>query len=108
MKSFAMTKPIRPQPGKVSSQVMPISLTTEKLMAERRLTAPTPMMAVVLAWVVETGMPKTELISRLTEAARSAEKPWYFSRLTMSMPTDLMIFFPPRRCRCPSPPSTAA
>ena len=40
-------------------------------------------------------MPKT-VESRMQKApARSAENPWYFSSLTMSMPTDLMIFSPP-------------
>ena len=101
MKSFVIRKPIRPQPGKVRSQVMPISLTTLKLMAERRLTAPTPMMAVVLACVVDTGIPNSELKSRDTEAARSAEKPWYFSSFTISMPTDLMMRYPPMEV--PSP-----
>ena len=65
------------------------------------MTAPTPMMAVVLACVVDTGIPNSELKSRDTEAARSAEKPWYFSSFTISMPTDLMIFLPP--IEVPSP-----
>ncbi len=42
-----------PQPGKVSIQVKPISLTTERLIAENLLTAPTPIIAVVFACVVE-------------------------------------------------------
>ena len=50
-----MIKPMSPQPGKVKIQVIPISFTTEKLMAEIRFTAPTPMIAVVFAWVVDTG-----------------------------------------------------
>ncbi len=37
-----MTKLMSPQAGKVKNQVNIMSLTTPKLMAERRLTAPTP------------------------------------------------------------------
>ena len=95
IKSFAMIKLIRPQPGKVKIQVNTMSLTTPKLMADKRLTAPTPIIAVVLVWVVDTGMPNRLEYKRQKEAARSAEKPWYFSSLTISMPTDLIIFSPP-------------
>ena len=52
------------------------------------------MMALVLVWVVETGMPSTVMdSSRHSALDRSAEKPWYFSSRTMSMPTDLMMRF---------------
>ena len=93
--------PIKPQPGKVSIQAETISFTTEKLMAEILLTAQAPMIEVVFAWVVETGMPNTELKRRATDAAISAENPWYFSSFTISIPTDLMIFLPPMEV--PSP-----
>ena len=53
------------------------------------------MMALVLVWVVETGMPNRLEYSRQMAPATSAQKPWYRSSLTMSMPTDLMIFSPP-------------
>ena len=66
---------MRPQPGNVMIQVMTISLTTPKLMAESRFTAPTPMMAVVLVWVVLTGIPNREKPSRQAAPAISAEKP---------------------------------
>ena len=45
-----------PQPGKVSIHVRTISLTTPKSIADKRLTAPTPIIAVVLVCVVLTGM----------------------------------------------------
>ena len=61
--------------GEREHQVSIMSRTTTKLMAERRRTAPTPMMALVLVCVVETGMPVTEESSRQPAAARSAEKP---------------------------------
>ena len=73
--SFVIKKPMSPQPGKVSTQVKHISLTTLKLIALMLLTAPTPIIAVVLAWVVETGRLKREHRSREVDAEISAEKP---------------------------------
>src|SRR5699024_496057 len=92
---LAITKLINPQPGNVKIQVSIISFTTPKLMAESRLTAPTPMIALVLVWVVDTGIPVTLASSRQKAPARSAENPWNFSSFTISIPTDLMIFSPP-------------
>src|SRR5699024_1276907 len=86
MNTLAMTKLMRPHPGKVKNQVSIIALTAPELMADRRLTAPTPMMALVLVWVVDTGMPSRLEYSRQSAPARSAQKPWYRSSLTMSMP----------------------
>ncbi len=41
---------------------------------------------------VLTGMPPVKKeTSRQADAAKSAAKPWYFSSLTMSMPTALMM-----------------
>ena len=93
--SLVIRKLMSPQPGKVSTHVRHISLTTPKLMALTFLTAPTPIRAVVLACVVETGRLNSEQRSSDDEAARSAEKPCYFSSWTISIPTDLMIFLPP-------------
>ena len=73
--SFVIRKPTSPHPGKVSTQVSTISLTTPKLMADTRLTAPTPIIDVVFAWVVETGSPNTEQKTSESEEAMSAEKP---------------------------------
>ena len=86
---------MRPQPGKVNIHVSIMSLTTPKFIAERRMTAPTPIIALVFVCVVDTGMPKMLERSRHEAAARSAEKPWYFSSRTMSMPTERIIFSPP-------------
>ena len=88
-------KLISPQPGNVKIQVSIISFTTPKLMADRRFTAPTPMMALVFVWVVDTGIPETLASSKQKAPARSAENPWNFSSFTMSIHTDLMIFSPP-------------
>ena len=71
----AIKKPIRPQPGKVRTQVITMSLTTDHLTEERRLAAPTPMMAVVLVWVVLTGRAVREASSKQPAAAASAAKP---------------------------------
>lgn len=68
---------------------------------EKRREAPTPMMAVVFVWVVETGIPNTEDKNKQIAAVTSAEKPWYFSSFTISIPTDLMIFIPPTEVPIP-------
>ena len=73
--SFAIRNPMIPQPGNVMTQVITMSLTTLKLMADRRFTAPTPMMAVVFVCVVLTGIPKMENPRRQAAPAISAEKP---------------------------------
>ena len=72
---LAMTKLMSPHPGKVNTQVSIMSFTTPKLMAESRFTAPTPMMALVLVWVVDTGIPNRLESSRQAAAARSAANP---------------------------------
>ena len=80
-----------PHPGNVSAHVSPISFTTPQFTLDSRRAAPTPIMAVVLVCVVETGMPVSEESSRQAAPAMSAAKPWYFSSFTISMPTALMM-----------------
>ena len=75
MNSFVIKNPTNPHPGKVRTQVSTISFTTPKLMADTRFTAPTPMMDVVFAWVVDTGRLNTEQNKRDNAAAMSAENP---------------------------------
>ena len=70
-----MINPKAPQPGKVRSHVKAISLITSGLMLLLDLEKPAPIIAVVLAWVVETGKPKTVLKSKATAPDKSAEKP---------------------------------
>ena len=70
-----MINPTRPHPGKVSTQANSISPTVDQLTEENRLAAPTPIIAVVLVWVVLTGSPKTDEIIKQTAAAKSALKP---------------------------------
>ena len=73
--SFAIKKPINPQPGKVNTQVKSTSFTTPQLRLRIRRAAPTPMIAVVFVLVVDTGRPVREAISRHPAPAKSAAKP---------------------------------
>ena len=59
------------------------------------LPAPTPMMAAVLQWLVETGMPVKLETSSVVTVVIDAATPWYFSSFTMSMATALMMRLPP-------------
>ena len=90
--SLAIKKLISPQPGKVNTQVSTMSFTTPKLMADSRLTAPTPMIALVLEWLVETGMPNKLYSSRQNATERSAATPWYFSSRKLTIQANLIIF----------------
>ena len=52
-----------------------MSFTIPKLMAEILFTAPTPIIALVFVWVVDTGIPNRLEKRRHIAPARSAEKP---------------------------------
>src|SRR5690606_12703914 len=72
-----------------------ILCTTVHLIALRRLAVPTPMIAVEMLCVVDTGMPSDDA-ARITEAALvSAAKPWIGCSLTSLWPRVLMIRQPP-------------
>ena len=49
--------------GNVTNQAITIFWATPHLTAENRLAAPTPMMEVVITWVVLTGAPMKEALS---------------------------------------------
>jgi hypothetical protein len=53
------------------------------------------MIAVLMVWVVLTGMPSREANSIVEAAAVSAAKPWYGSSFTIRMPIVRMILHPP-------------
>lgn len=55
---MAQAKPKMPHPGKVSTQVFTISMAIDHFTDLGLFAAPTPMMAVVLVCVVETGKPR--------------------------------------------------
>ena len=64
-----------PHPGNVSIHVNAMSFTTPQLTLDSLRAAPTPMMAVVFVWVVDTGMPVSDERSRHPAPAISAAKP---------------------------------
>src|SRR3546814_17544947 len=59
------------------------------------LAKPTPMIAVEMLWVVDTGMPKWAASVRMVAELVSAAKPWIGCSLTILWPIVLMIFQPP-------------
>src|SRR4051812_49870480 len=67
---------VMPAPGMVSTQAVTMFVATPHRTADSRLVAPTPMMDVVMTWVVEIGAPNTRpAIHRIEAAVVSAAKP---------------------------------
>ena len=64
-----------PHPGKVSTHVFTISMAIDHFTDLGLFAAPTPMMAVVLVCVVETGKPPKVASIRLTNVERLAANP---------------------------------
>ena len=62
-------------PGIVSTQAHTTRPATPQRTAERRRAAPTPTMAPVMVWVVDTGMPAAEVKNSVAAAADSAATP---------------------------------
>ena len=77
MNTFASTKPMSPQPGKVRTHVSAMSLATCQLTCLTLLAAPAPMMDAVLVCVVETGRPQKVEARRLMPDDSDAAAPWY-------------------------------
>ena len=75
MNSFVIRNPISPHPGKVIRQVSTISFATPQLTDRNLFAAPTPMIAVVFACVVETGIPVSEHTRSPAVAEISAANP---------------------------------
>lgn len=63
------------QPGNVRIHANTISLTTFQFILDNLFAAPTPIIAVVLVWVVLIGIPVRVENKRQIAAAVSAEKP---------------------------------
>ena len=59
------------------------------------LLEPTPMIALEMTWVVETGIPKWAVTSSTVAAVVSAAKPWIGSSSTTLWPIVRMIRQPP-------------
>src|SRR4051812_47927725 len=62
-------------PGMVSTQAHTTRPATPQRTADSRWEAPTPTMAPVMVWVVDTGMPDAEAKNRVLAAADSAASP---------------------------------
>src|SRR3990167_7450127 len=92
---FATAHAIRPQAGKVSTHAVTISRPTPHRTAESRRVLPTPKMAVLMVWVVLSGMPSREASSMVLAAAVSAAKPCSESSLVSRSPIVLTILQPP-------------
>ena len=57
------------------TQAVTIWRATDQRTADSRRAAPTPMIAPVMVWVVETGMPRPVAINNVIEPAVSAQTP---------------------------------
>ena len=80
MKSFAKTKPIAPQHGNVNTHAKTIFLAIDHFTFLGFLHAPTPIIAAVEQWLVETGMPVIEAIKSVQTVVKLAATPWCFSK----------------------------
>ena len=69
--------------GMVSTQATRMWPATPQRTALALVLAPTPMMAPLMTWVVETGMPRCAVEARTTAEAVSATKPWMGRSFTM-------------------------
>src|SRR5690606_13646431 len=84
-----------PAAGIVRIHAQIIFSTIVHLMALKRLAVPTPMIAELMLWVVDTGMPSA-LARVITDAALvSAAKPWIGWSFTSLWPSVLMMRQPP-------------
>src|SRR5271157_661338 len=81
--------------GIVRIQAVTMPRAIPQRTALMRSLVPTPMMAVEMTWVVETGIPKCEATMMMEAAVVSAAKPWTGSSLTTRWPMVLMIRHPP-------------
>src|SRR5690606_37943229 len=82
--------------GMVSTQAHTMLRATPHLMAENFVVEPTPMMAPVMVWVVETGMPQCVAMKSVSAPAVSAQKPPTGLSLVIFMPMVFTIRQPPK------------
>ena len=68
---------------------------TPQRTADSRSLDPTPMIALEMTWVVETGIPKCDAVRMIVAAVVSAAKPWTGSSFTTCWPIVRMIRQPP-------------
>ncbi len=81
--------------GIVNTQAQTIVLATPQRTDDRRLVAPTPMMAPVMVWVVLTGIPPKAVPSKVMAPAVSAQNPPTGLSLVIFCPIVFTILQPP-------------
>src|SRR6188508_650037 len=81
--------------GMVSTHAQTMRWATPHFTAEMRLVAPTPMMAPVMVWVVETGMPESVATARVMAPEVSAQKPPMGASLVILLPMVFTMRQPP-------------
>ena len=81
--------------GIVRIQAVTMLRATPQRTALRRSLVPTPMIALEMTWVVETGIPKCDAPRMIVAAVVSAAKPWTGSSFTTRWPIVFMIRQPP-------------
>src|ERR1700748_774728 len=86
---------MRPAAGIVSSHAITMSFATFQRTADVRLAAPTPTIAPVMVWVVETGMPRPVARNNVIDPAVSAQTPWRGERRVIRDPIVRTIRQPP-------------
>src|SRR6185295_9989194 len=86
-----------PEAGIVTTQAITMSLATFQRTADVRRAAPTPTIAPVMVWVVETGMPKPVARNKVIEPAVSAHTPWSGDSRVIREPIVRTIRQPPKR-----------
>src|SRR5579875_3382803 len=95
-----------PAAGMVSTQAQTMLRAMPQRTAETRWTEPTPTMAPVMVWVVETGMPRALARPRAVALAVSAQKPPTGLSLVMREPMVWTMRQPPESV--PRPIAVAA
>ena len=85
---------------------MTIWPATPQRTADKRRVEPTPRIAELIVWVVETGTPSRLAASIIVAAAVSAAKPWIGRSCTTRSPIVRMIRQPPTEV--PRPMASAA
>ena len=83
--------------GMVTIHATTIRLPTPHLTAERRLVAPTPIMAPDIVCVVLTGMPRAAVANKTDAAPVSALNPWDGSSLVILVAMVFTILHPPKK-----------
>src|SRR5258707_11722114 len=79
----------------VRIQAITMLPATPQRTADRRSLDPTPMIALEITWVVDTGIPKWDAVRMIVAAVVSAANPWTGSSLTTFWPIVRMIRQPP-------------